>query len=154
MTDASFLIVESGPDVLLIRDVGPWEHRKTITNDAESVVERLRDDVAGRRLEYLDSRGERHQIVIRDGRFDGFAPPGVRVILVEQDSEVRCDFCDADFTDSEESGGVLFQSKAVCPRCVPKLMRDVVKWGEERFLCGECPEGVPFAVWVRAIRGR
>lgn len=49
----------------------------SVTNDAEAVVEEL---VArgllppGRRLRYFDSDGRLDEIVLRDGRFVGFAP--------------------------------------------------------------------------------
>ena len=60
---------------LVIRDVG--QECRSVTNDAEKVVEdlfssgRLRP---GQRLLYYDSAGRLDEILIRDGRFAGFAP--------------------------------------------------------------------------------
>ena len=62
---------------LVIQDMGPWDQHPTVTNDAEHVVKEL---VAkgllppGRQLHYYDSNGARDQILIKDGKFAGFAP--------------------------------------------------------------------------------
>lgn len=71
---ANYEILEDGPDVLLIRDLGPWDVYPTVTNAAEEVVAELAGRLNGRRLEYIDSDGQRDQLVVRDGRFVGFAP--------------------------------------------------------------------------------
>jgi hypothetical protein len=60
---------------------------------------------------------------------------------------VYCDACGEDYTDSPATGGLLHQSKAICPVCAPR-------WRDERdlsFIRGECPAGMPFADWVRDI---
>lgn len=57
---------------LVIRDVGPWDKYRTVTNDAEFVVEDLvrRGYLPrGRRLLYFDSDGRLDEIVVEDGRF-------------------------------------------------------------------------------------
>ncbi len=61
---------------LVIKDVGPWERHPTITNDAEAVVADLVKGgklPEGRRLFYIDSEGERDEILIKSGRFAGFS---------------------------------------------------------------------------------
>jgi len=68
---------ETTPEVLVIRDLGPWDEHPTITNDAEYVVnllwlDRMLDD--GRRLVYYDSEGELAELVHEYGRFKGFWP--------------------------------------------------------------------------------
>lgn len=70
---AVFDIVEDNDDVLCIADVGHETHT-SVTNDAEAVVELLVPRLAGRRLEYYDSAGRRDQLVVKDGKFAGFAP--------------------------------------------------------------------------------
>lgn len=77
---ARYEIVEDDPACekpLVIRDIGPWSHRATVTNDAEAVV----DDLIfqgrlpeGRRLFYYDSEGVLDEILIQDRLFAGFAP--------------------------------------------------------------------------------
>lgn len=62
---------------LVIRDIGPWDRYMTITNDAEHVVEELVSKgvlPAGRRLLYYDSEGELDELLVKDGKFAGFAP--------------------------------------------------------------------------------
>jgi hypothetical protein len=71
---AQFEIVRSTDVELVIRDVGPWDKYLTITNDAEGVVARVAQVLAGRRLFYIDSYGDRDELLVRDGKFAGFAP--------------------------------------------------------------------------------
>ncbi len=64
-------------DPLVIQDCGDHSRVPTITNDAEAVVRDLiatRQLPAGRRLFYVDSEGQRDEILIEDGQFVGFAP--------------------------------------------------------------------------------
>jgi hypothetical protein len=65
---------------------------------------------------------------------------------------VFCDFCDGDFTSSDATGGLLFESKAVCPDCTPGLEANAKSYGEEKYIRARCPEGVSFAGWVRGMR--
>ncbi|HVI07010.1 MAG TPA: hypothetical protein VND65_01825 [Candidatus Binatia bacterium] len=76
---ARFRIEGSNPDVMLLRDLGPWNRYYTITNDAERVVERVLPMLGQRRLFYYDSEGELTELLVKDGRFAGFkpAPQGV-----------------------------------------------------------------------------
>jgi hypothetical protein len=72
---ANFSIVEEDLLSVTIRDLGPWDKFKTVTNAAEFVVETL---VAagrlpeGKRLFYFDSEGELDELLIQGGRFAGF----------------------------------------------------------------------------------
>lgn len=61
---------------VVIRDVGPWDTFKSVTNDAEAVV---RDLVAsgqiknnGQRLFYFDSDGTLDELIVRNGAYFGF----------------------------------------------------------------------------------
>lgn len=81
---------------------------------------------------------------------EAFANPGTTIKVGDT---VVCDFCDADFTSSAESGGFIFGSKGVCPRCTPKMMRAIVKYGEGYLIRAMCPEGESFADFIRAYRG-
>lgn len=71
---ANFEMVRSNAQSVVIRDVGPWDRHPTVTNDAESVVAALADSLNGRRLFYFDSDEQLDEILVRDGRFAGFAP--------------------------------------------------------------------------------
>ena len=76
MNRPNFIIESETEDCLLIRDIGPWDHHPSVTNAAEEVVEELAPHLHGRRLEYIDSDGQRDQLLVRDGKFAGFAPAG------------------------------------------------------------------------------
>jgi hypothetical protein len=75
---ARYVVVEDDlldADPLVIRDVGPWDKRPTVTNDAEDVVRRLVEEgrlPEGRRLLYYDSEGNLDELVVKDGKFAGF----------------------------------------------------------------------------------
>lgn len=62
---------------------------------------------------------------------------------------VLCDFCGDDWSERTESGGILFQSKATCPQCTPRLLESARKYNEEHFIRGKCPSDMSFADWVR-----
>ena len=71
--------VESTHERLIIRDVGPWDERLTVTNDAENVVRDLAATGAlrsDRRLWYYDSTGRLDEILHADGVFVGFRALG------------------------------------------------------------------------------
>lgn len=78
---ANYLIVEDdflGKRPLVLKDVGPHDRHRTVTNDIESVVREL--SVSGRlrpgqRLLYRDSAGELTEALHQDGRFTEFAAP-------------------------------------------------------------------------------
>ena len=73
----NFSIAEETPERLIIRDEGPWDRYMTITNGAEEVVLDLvrRGTLKhGQRLFYFDSEGEMDELLVKYGRFAGFAP--------------------------------------------------------------------------------
>jgi hypothetical protein len=71
---ARFEIVKETEEYIIIKDLGPWYIHFTVTNDAEQVVKRLASHLAGRRLFYVDSNGDKDELLVRDGEFAGFAP--------------------------------------------------------------------------------
>lgn len=83
MKRANFTVMDAENDRITIRDVGPWSLHRTVTIDAENVVERLvlsRRLAPGMRLFYWNSHGGFGEIRVSwpDGRFAGFGPgPGV-----------------------------------------------------------------------------
>jgi hypothetical protein len=68
-------------------------------------------------------------------------------------NRVLCDLCTTDYTDRTETGGLLLQSRAVCPECVPGVLRDAILYNEQRFIRARCPEGMEFRAWVLGLRG-
>lgn len=58
---ANIRIVRDDPEVLVIRDVGPWDQFKTVTNDAEGVIRYLSQHgilTPQQRLLCYDSNGD------------------------------------------------------------------------------------------------
>lgn len=67
--------------------------------------------------------------------------------------EVICDFCGDNYTGRKDPGGLLFESKAACPGCAPRIEANAMKDGELRFIRARCPDNVPFAEWCLQLRG-
>lgn len=65
MRRSNYEIVFEDEEKMVLRDIGPWDHFLTITNDAENVVLELRGVLRGRRLFYYDSEGELTEIDVR-----------------------------------------------------------------------------------------
>ncbi len=75
-----------------------------------------------------------------------------KVFKIEPGNIVLCDLCNEDWTNSEVSGGFLFQSKAVCPDCSKEFLGSIKQHNEEQFIRGRCPEDSSFANWIRSMR--
>ena len=75
--NANFAILENIPgSPLIIRDIGPWNKHLSVTNDAEGVVELLVKSGFldnNRRLFCYDSDNNLDELVIKNGKFVGFA---------------------------------------------------------------------------------
>ncbi len=82
-----------------------------------------------------------------DSMLEGF--PNMEIINVEMGDTVLCDSCSKDYTASTATGGLLFQSKAICPECLPKWDKAIAEEQEEHFIRARCPEDKAFASWVR-----
>lgn len=65
---------------------------------------------------------------------------------------VACDFCNADYTQSEEQGGVLFTSYAVCPVCAPSCELQIQALGEGAYVRARAEPGETFKAFVIRIR--
>ncbi|ETA01692.1 hypothetical protein CcI6DRAFT_02872 [Frankia sp. CcI6] len=66
------------------------------------------------------------------------------VIEVDPGNDVICDYCNADYSSSDESGGMISDRWAVCPMCMPNFGH-----GREDY---PCPPGVSFADFIRFSR--
>lgn len=65
---------------------------------------------------------------------------------------VICDICNADHSATGAVGGMLFESKGVCPDCVPRFLASVKQYGEEHFIRGRANEGETFRDFIVRIR--
>lgn len=66
---------------------------------------------------------------------------------------VLCDDCNEDFTDRADSGGIVFQSKGLCPVCAPIWISRAEEYNETYAIKARCPNGVSFADFIREYRG-
>ena len=76
---SNFTILSNTTQVIVLRDLGPWDHFSTITNDAEAVVKYLFKSgqaTGTKQIIYYDSDEEATQL-IHDGagNFIGFGVP-------------------------------------------------------------------------------
>jgi hypothetical protein len=74
--------------------------------------------------------------------------------VFEHGNIVLCDLCNEDFTTSDEQGGFLFESKAVCPHCASKFLQDVRANNEESYIRAVAAPGQSFRDFVvNTLRG-
>lgn len=69
----NFAILRDNDEELVLHDVGPWDEYRTITNDIIAVVAHLAPELRGRRLLYYDSENDLTCVLVKDGKFAGFA---------------------------------------------------------------------------------
>lgn len=74
--------------------------------------------------------------------------------VFEVGDSVVCDACGKDFTESDRTGGFLFETKAYCPECASRSIDRIRAYNEERFIRERCPHDLSFADWVRKMRYR
>lgn len=69
-------IIQANETCIVLKDMGPWNRYMTITNAAEHVIEDMQRIfiIGNRRIFYYDSEGELTELLVKDGRFAGFAP--------------------------------------------------------------------------------
>jgi hypothetical protein len=75
--NANFTILSNSSEVIVLRDLGPWDTYKTITNDAEAVVKYLFKSgqaTGTKQIVYFDSDGENTKLNHDGiGNFTGFS---------------------------------------------------------------------------------
>jgi len=76
MKVSNYSIESNSDEVILIKDLGPWDRYKTVTNDAEAVVAHLfrRGLVTpNKQIIYIDSDGDYGELYHDGaGNFEGF----------------------------------------------------------------------------------
>jgi len=72
----------------------------------------------------------------------------MKEIRIDPGLEVYCDFCSEDYTNSDQPGGVIFSSYAICPQCYAEKKESIDKYKRVHRPC----VGMSFANLVRAYR--
>lgn len=80
---------------------------------------------------------------------DILASLGAHVIELDVGDRVICDWCAEDYSQRNDTGGIVFGSKACCPECAPGIERDAKADGKTKYIRARCPAGKSFAAWVR-----
>lgn len=55
-------------------------------------------------------------------------------IILNKENYIICDSCSVDYTNSDLTGGVLFNKSAYCPNCSSRIIASAKKYGEEKYL--------------------
>ena len=78
---------------------------------------------------------------------------GDLIETIDIGDQVMCDICNTDYTnDNVSKGGILFGSKAVCPKCIPRMEQNIIKYHEEEFIKDRCPVDMTFREWCLKLR--
>lgn len=67
-------------------------------------------------------------------------------------NKVLCDMCAEDYSHSNAVGGFLFESKAVCPKCAPRVANLIIEYNEQKYIVDMAREGETFLDFVLRIR--
>ncbi len=79
---------------------------------------------------------------------EGNQPMSFGLIKVDCGDRVFCDYCNEEFTESNEQGGIYYASYAICPHCVPDAMREASKHNESHKITKKCPQDMSFKDFV------
>jgi hypothetical protein len=66
--------------------------------------------------------------------------------------QVYCDLCGEDYTHSDETGGFLFLSKGVCPKCAPGFMKTIKACNKKKYIKALNNNQTPFREFILKIR--
>jgi len=70
------------------------------------------------------------------------------------DASVECDGCSKVYAKgSPQKGGILFESKGLCPVCAPKWEERAKRYGEEKFIRDRAAPEETFYGFVMRTRG-
>jgi len=65
---------------------------------------------------------------------------------------VVCDLCGEEYTYRKDTGGILFNSNAVCPECLPEFEKLIDKYDEGKFIRAKATKNETFYDFVLRIR--
>jgi hypothetical protein len=75
-----------------------------------------------------------------------------KIFEIDIGDSVVCDFCNADYTNSDKEGGFVIDGYGVCPDCAPDHLKTVKECNEENHISHRCPAGVSFKRFILAVR--
>ena len=72
-------------------------------------------------------------------------------VVKRDDSSVRCDLCNKDWTESNVSGGIMFAGKSCCPECEPGMEEKALREGAEHYITARGPQSLSYSDWTTKI---
>lgn len=72
--------------------------------------------------------------------------------IIDIGNSVICDSCGEDYTNSEAQGGILFNRKAICPKCTPDWEEGAAKYGESKYITSRARPDQSFRSFVLDLR--
>jgi hypothetical protein len=83
-----------------------------------------------------------------------FRKLGFEIIKLDPGEHVNCDLCNEEYMDSTETGGFMFDSNAVCPKCAPTFEKDAARFNESDHIRERARKGETFRDFVYRMRER
>ena len=74
--------------------------------------------------------------------------------IIDMSDEVLCDLCNKSYKGLPDRGGIIFESKAICPDCTPDIMESIEEHNEQKFIRATCPDNVTFYSFVINYRNQ
>jgi len=68
-------------------------------------------------------------------------------------ASVICDACDADYTLSDATGGMLFGGYGICPQCAPVWESSAETYKERHHIKARAAPGEEFRAFIMRVRG-
>jgi hypothetical protein len=91
---------------------------------------------------------------MKDDDEEFFRKMGFQIIKIDPGPNVNCDMCNEDYMNSEEKGGFMFGTNAVCPKCAPKLEKDAFRFGETKYITERARKDETYRDFVYRMRAR
>ena len=73
--------------------------------------------------------------------------------IIDIGEQVYCDICNKDYSKSDVSGGIIFESKVICPDCSDGVRERAREFGEEHMIKDICPPDMSFKDFCLRARG-
>jgi hypothetical protein len=76
----------------------------------------------------------------------------MKVTEIDIGDTVICDYCNTDYTNSDETGGICFGGDSICPKCTLVALEEIKTNDEEEYIDAYCPDDMTFKDFVLTLR--
>ncbi len=77
----------------------------------------------------------------------------MKTTVLDIGDNVQCDWCNTDYTNSDEIGGFLFGSYGTCPHCADDIERRAKETNESQYIRERARPGETFKAFCLRMRG-